>query len=154
MYVLQTSRFSRITAYIQHLKDLVANVGAYPLSSPFVPRAGPCSSPERREQQRILLPYKQSLMVRLPQPHQQTTLAIQEEMKTQRFARLGVQATRATHGDRCGVWEYCDAATSGERRVVVNRRPADARHVRGAVERLAARRVAGAVRGGDGVAAL
>ena len=26
MYVLQTSRFSRITAYIQHLKDLVANV--------------------------------------------------------------------------------------------------------------------------------
>lgn len=63
MYVLQTSRFSRVTAYIQHLKDLVANVSAYPLSSPFAPRAGPCNSPERREQQRILLPYKQSLMV-------------------------------------------------------------------------------------------
>ena len=63
MYVVQTSRFSRVTAYIQHLKDLVANVSAYPLSSPFAPRAGPCNSPERREQQRILLPYKQSLMV-------------------------------------------------------------------------------------------
>ena len=75
-------------------------------------------------------------------------------MKTQRFARLGVQATRATHGDRCGVWEYSDAVTSGEKRGVANRCSADARHVRGAVEGLAARRIAGAVRGGDGVAAL
>lgn len=63
MYVVQTARFPHVTAYIQHLKDLVANVSAYPLGSPFVPPAGPCNSPERREQQRIFLPYKQSLMV-------------------------------------------------------------------------------------------
>lgn len=75
-------------------------------------------------------------------------------MKTQRFARLGVQATRATHGDRCGVWEYSDAATSGGKRGVASRCAADARHVRGAVEGLATRRVAGSVRGGDGVAAV
>ncbi|OAO17410.1 hypothetical protein AV274_0874 [Blastocystis sp. ATCC 50177/Nand II] len=103
-YVLY-SRAHPQSAYVNHLRDCVASASSYPLANPqslsAKDRKGVNTSIDRRDQQRILLPYRQALM---------TTLTIQEELKAARFRSLGVEVQRSPHPEK-GLWQYTDAAT-------------------------------------------
>ena len=63
--MIKTTNPSLVSSgYVQHLRDLIASVSSYPVANPHpIVNPSQSTSPERREQQRILLPYKQALMV-------------------------------------------------------------------------------------------
>ena len=103
-YVLHSSSHQP-TSYVEHIRNSIQSISHYPLPNPstLVPSSlSPSQLPDKKEQQRILLPYKQALMA---------TLNIQEELKSHRNQSLGVTVTRVNHSDRIGVWEYRDVST-------------------------------------------